>query len=198
MLAARIIAAHHASLDGYRRAARPNQPPAFANPCPGLLTRGAERHCGNPVRRVLPPAARAGVAAEPAAAACQPGGTALAAIRPHAKWSHRLKNGAPAGDPSTAPRCGAHTRAGTECRQPAMPNGRCRMHGGRSTGPRTADGLARLRAAHTTHGFWSQESRAFRRFTSALLARTRLLCELVRPRSAPRSSRSAKIPGRGD
>lgn len=102
----------------------------------------------------------------------------MAAIRPHAKWSHRLKNGAPAGDPSTAPRCGARTRAGTECRQPAMPNGRCRLHGGRSTGPRTADGIARLRAARTTHGFWSQESRAFRRFTSALLAQTRLLCDL--------------------
>ena len=33
-------------------------------------------------------------------------------VEPHAKWSHRLKNGAPAGDPSAAPRCGALTRAG--------------------------------------------------------------------------------------
>ena len=45
----------------------------------------------------------------------------------------------------SCPRCGARTRAGTPCRSPAMPNGRCRMHGGASTGPRTAAGLARIR-----------------------------------------------------
>lgn len=30
--------------------------------------------------------------------------------------------------------CGAKTRAGTPCKNNAMPNGRCRMHGGKSTG----------------------------------------------------------------
>ena len=30
------------------------------------------------------------------------------------------------------PRCGAKTRSGTPCRSPAMANGRCRMHGGKS------------------------------------------------------------------
>ncbi|TGN50059.1 hypothetical protein E4L95_17810 [Paracoccus liaowanqingii] len=34
-------------------------------------------------------------------------------------------------------RCGARTRQGMACQAPAMPNGRCRMHGGTSTGPRT-------------------------------------------------------------
>jgi hypothetical protein len=29
-----------------------------------------------------------------------------------------------------SPRCGAKTRKGTPCQSPAMPNGRCRMHGG--------------------------------------------------------------------
>lgn len=43
-----------------------------------------------------------------------------------------------------AARCGARTRAGEACQAPAMPNGRCRMHGGASTGPRTAEGLARV------------------------------------------------------
>ena len=33
-----------------------------------------------------------------------------------------------------APRCLARTRRGTECQSPAMPNGRCRIHGGLSTG----------------------------------------------------------------
>ncbi|MGZ8285363.1 MAG: HGGxSTG domain-containing protein [Allosphingosinicella sp.] len=33
-----------------------------------------------------------------------------------------------------APRCRARTRRGTECRSPGMPNGRCRLHGGKSPG----------------------------------------------------------------
>lgn len=32
-------------------------------------------------------------------------------------------------------RCGAKTRSGKPCKNWAMPNGRCRMHGGKSTGP---------------------------------------------------------------
>ncbi|MDO4799724.1 MAG: HGGxSTG domain-containing protein [Bacillota bacterium] len=32
--------------------------------------------------------------------------------------------------------CGAKTRGGTPCRKPAMANGRCRIHGGKSTGPK--------------------------------------------------------------
>ena len=37
-------------------------------------------------------------------------------------------------------------------------NGRCRMHGGASTGPRTAEGLARLRRARWKHGLYSAEA----------------------------------------
>lgn len=33
-----------------------------------------------------------------------------------------------------SPRCGARTRGGRPCKSPAMPNGRCRMHGGTSPG----------------------------------------------------------------
>lgn len=36
--------------------------------------------------------------------------------------------------PHASRRCGAKTRSGTPCLNWAMPNGRCRMHGGRSTG----------------------------------------------------------------
>lgn len=69
-----------------------------------------------------------------------------------------LKHGNPAGDPSTAPRCGARTRNGGACRAPAMQNPktgrytRCRMHGGASTGPRTREGLDRCRKARWKHG----------------------------------------------
>jgi hypothetical protein len=34
----------------------------------------------------------------------------------------------------SAPRCLAKTRRGTPCQSPAMPNGRCRIHGGKSPG----------------------------------------------------------------
>ncbi|MBY0404299.1 MAG: hypothetical protein K2X66_10405, partial [Cyanobacteria bacterium] len=43
------------------------------------------------------------------------------------------------------------------CRQPSMKNGRCRFHGGKSTGPKTADGLERSRNANLKHGEYSQE-----------------------------------------
>ena len=67
----------------------------------------------------------------------------------------RLNNGNPPGDFLSAPRCGAATRAGHSCAQPAMANGRCRFHGGKSTGPRTEAGLARARNARLVHGFRS-------------------------------------------
>ncbi len=52
------------------------------------------------------------------------------------------------------PKCGAKTRKGTPCRAPAVwdkkrnrtINGRCRMHGGKSTGPKTPEGRARALA----------------------------------------------------
>jgi hypothetical protein len=58
-------------------------------------------------------------------------------------------------------RCGARTKAGTPCQRPAVKKtGRCTRHGGRSTGPRTAEGRARIAAAHTTHGRLTKETRA--------------------------------------
>ena len=45
------------------------------------------------------------------------------------------------------------TRRGTACQRPANKrNGRCRLHGGASTGPRTKEGLAKISAANTTNG----------------------------------------------
>jgi len=60
-------------------------------------------------------------------------------------------------------RCGAKRKRDAEpCPAPAMRNGRCRVHGGRSTGPNTADGLARSRRANWKHGHYSAEARAER------------------------------------
>lgn len=40
--------------------------------------------------------------------------------------------------------CGAKTRAGTPCKRTDIyANGRCKLHGGLSTGPTSAEGLAR-------------------------------------------------------
>jgi hypothetical protein len=44
-----------------------------------------------------------------------------------------------------------------------MRNGRCRVHGGLSTGPRTAEGLARSRRSNWKHGYYSAEAKRVRR-----------------------------------
>ena len=57
-------------------------------------------------------------------------------------------------------RCGAKTCRGTLCLSPAKrPVGRCRLHGGASTGPRTKDGLERLKEARTKHGKYTKAKR---------------------------------------
>jgi hypothetical protein len=57
-------------------------------------------------------------------------------------------------------RCGAKTRKGTACQRPASKrNGRCRVHGGASTGPRTQAGRNKIAALHTTHGKYTKDKR---------------------------------------
>ena len=54
-------------------------------------------------------------------------------------------------------RCGAKTRSSHPCKSPAMPNGRCRMHGGKSPGaPR---GAAHGRYKHGRYARETQEKR---------------------------------------
>ena len=65
-------------------------------------------------------------------------------------------------------RCGAKTRRGTACLRPAnKKNGRCRLHGGASTGPRTADGRARISAANLRHGEFTKDKLEKRRASAA-------------------------------
>lgn len=87
---------------------------------------------------------------------------------PHAQRRGWLKNGNTPGDFLLAPRCGARTRAGGWCQGPAMPNGRCRLHGGTSTGPRTPQGLERCRKTRFKHGLRSAAVTAARRQASAV------------------------------
>ncbi len=51
--------------------------------------------------------------------------------------------------------CGAHARSsGSPCRAPAMANGRCKLHGGKSTGPKTEAG--RKRCAEAVRARWAR------------------------------------------
>ena len=69
-------------------------------------------------------------------------------------------------------RCGAKTRKGSPCCAPAMPNGRCRMHGGASPGaPKgPANGMYR-------HGRYTNEALAERRELSAWIRTMRQASE---------------------
>lgn len=63
-----------------------------------------------------------------------------------------------------APRCGARTGSGAPCHCPAMPNGKCRIHGGLSPGaPRGAAN------GRYVDGYWTSEAVEERRFIRLLL-----------------------------
>ncbi|WFU44981.1 HGGxSTG domain-containing protein [Bradyrhizobium sp. CB82] len=67
-----------------------------------------------------------------------------------------------------SPRCGARTRNGSPCQSPAMPNGRCRMHGGPSPGAPKGNKNA------LKHGWYSAEAIAVRRALADLRRPVRL------------------------
>lgn len=75
--------------------------------------------------------------------------------------------------------CGAKTRAGGACKAPAMGNGRCRVHGGKSTGPKNQSGNTNA----VKHGFYSD----------ALLPEERLLYERVEVGSLDDEIRLARV-----
>jgi hypothetical protein len=52
---------------------------------------------------------------------------------------------------------------------PAMKNGRCRLHGGKSTGPLTEAGKRRISLAHLKHGLSTKEAISSRKEFRALL-----------------------------
>ncbi len=60
-------------------------------------------------------------------------------------------------------RCGARTRNGSRCQSSAMPNGRCRLHGGTSPGAPAGNKNA------LKHGRYTAEAIARRREISALI-----------------------------
>jgi len=72
-----------------------------------------------------------------------------------------------------ARKCLAKTRKNTPCQSPAMKNGRCRMHGGKSTGAKTKEGLKIIREANLKHGKYRKEILAEKRYFAELLREKR-------------------------
>ena len=68
-----------------------------------------------------------------------------------------------------AKRCGAKTRRGAPCNGMAMPNGRCRMHGGTSPGAPKGNKNA------WKHWYYSKVAKAERSFVKQLLKDAREL-----------------------
>jgi hypothetical protein len=149
------------------------------------------------------PAGALGGAAAPRRRASAPDGVPNRSTRDTAHASTRrrgrLRNGNPSGDYLAAPRCGARTRAGCACRQPAMKNGRCRLHGGKSTGARTADGRRRAGTARLVHGRRTNAVIGLRSAAAAVNRRLAWMTEIAREFSAGHGvDRPDPLPPLGD
>ena len=73
-----------------------------------------------------------------------------------------------------ASKCLARTRSGQPCQAPAMPNGRCRLHGGMSPGAPKGNKNA------FKHGRYTAEAIASRREIARLLRATNALAKSMR------------------
>lgn len=70
----------------------------------------------------------------------------------------------PVAQMNDVPRCGARTRSGTPCRCHAMPNGKCRIHGGLSPGAPHGASNGSYR-----DGYWTLEAVEERKFIRSLV-----------------------------
>jgi hypothetical protein len=70
-----------------------------------------------------------------------------------------------------ARKCGAKTRRGTPCLSPAMKNGRCRMHGGRS--------LRGEASPNYRHGLYTKDTQELRRLIAGLIAQSKRTLEAM-------------------
>ncbi|WP_459947799.1 HGGxSTG domain-containing protein [Desulfocastanea catecholica] len=75
-----------------------------------------------------------------------------------------LKNGGIPCDLTTLPRCNATSKhTGCRCKQPAMKNGKCHWHGGKSTGAPRGNTNA------VKHGLTTKEAKKFRKEVRAFI-----------------------------
>jgi hypothetical protein len=87
-------------------------------------------------------------------------------------------------------RCTAlRSRTREQCGRPALKSNatqKCQYHGGRSTGPKTAEGKARIAAAHTQHALETRVKRAERSAASARLSQLEDAAYLLGMMTGPR------------
>jgi hypothetical protein len=173
MVAAQIIACHNASMECYRRAMIPEQ--SFEGRRENLnqanklsrtyatLLESLNRHRGKGAQRSQSSTSTFTPAARRWSAWSRPRGRGIARNQRINPMQSRLPM-------HLSLRCGAKTRSGSQGRSPAMPNGRCRMHGGPSPGaPR------RNKNAYK-HGLYSAKAIARRRSISMLIRSARRQC----------------------
>jgi hypothetical protein len=96
-----------------------------------------------------------------------------------------------AGGKITCLRCNAKSkRSGEQCKKPALKTSRtqkCEFHGGRSTGPKTESGKARIAAAHTVHGRETREQREQRSAALARISQLEDAMHVLKMTTAPRT-----------
>ena len=89
-------------------------------------------------------------------------------------------------------RCTARSvRTGVQCGRPALKTSKthkCQFHGGRSLGPKSDEGKARIASAHTVHGHETKLARAERSAGSAKLHRLEDAMHLLGMTTAPRTT----------
>ena len=165
MIAAQLVACHNASMECYRRAMLGDQ------------TFEGRKENLNSGEQALADLRDAAGSPQSASGQGPAEGHGRARPCPRRRPSHRRQCRGPGGwvrieikgsTPCTlpmhrAPRCGAQTRRGSPCQSPAMPNGRCRMHGGTSPGAPKGNRNA------WKHGHYSAEAIARRRSLAALI-----------------------------
>lgn len=69
--------------------------------------------------------------------------------------------------------CGIRTRQGEHlpCKQPAMKGReRCRLHGGKCTGPKTAEGKLRAASANYKHGLYTNDAMKERKIMREMMS----------------------------
>ena len=166
MIAAQLVACHNASMECYRRAMigeqtfegrreNLNQASKLSRTYATLLE-SLNRHRGKGAQKVTVEHVHV-----------HEGGQAIVGnVESRGEGSRRNERNNPMQlHMHRAPRCRARTRRGSPCQSPAMPNGRCRMHGGPSPGAPKGNRNA------WKHGNYSAEAIARRR-SIALLIRT--------------------------
>ena len=135
MIAAQLVACHNASMECYRRAMIGEQ--TFEGRRENLsqanklsrtyatLLESLNRHRGKGTQKVTVEHVHV-----------HEGGQAIVGNvqSPGGGFAPKSKDQPHALAYAQGPRCGARTRRGSPCQSPAMPNGRCRMHGGTSPG----------------------------------------------------------------